>query len=313
MKTVEFGGIQFTNKTPFEINDMITEFRTGWESTLVPSYKLASELYNDRYEYRSEDSKDYNDYIVTNCKLRPVPKTFAQAVYILSSKFDINDFCKRFVKHFENGIDVYSLTVADAGLINQFSGLQLFVQYSLQVLHYISIQECNTYPENTALASYGLSKQQLDWLEAQSVNYRKSLEIVSTGVNKLYDQVDKMPTTYVAELNKERRGFSYDDVLSLLTIATAITGAVAGIATIVQTCYWRMSGGTALVIAKNIKRQQQLKEALQLRLVYLRTLRDGNDKGSPAPVLEKNIQIIEDRLRKVDKELADMEKKYGKY
>lgn len=316
MKLIEFGGIQFTNKTPFEIKDMIVDFQSEWETTLVPSFKLASEVFDNEYKFRDKDAKTYNSYIVKYCSLGNKVNTFAQAIYILASKFNIAKFCSEFLERFKNGIDVYSLSVADAALVNQLIGLQFFSRYCLSMLHYVEILECNTYPDNVALSSYTIPEQQKVWLDAQSGNFKNQMSVVEGNVKKIYENIDQIPTTFVSEMASSKSGFSgsnkkgldAEDIKLLIKIGGVVVGAVAGVSAIVQTIYWRMSGGSALVIAKNIQRQKQLKTALELRLFHLQNLKEG----TPSASVEKNIQITEDRLRKIEKELYDVEKKYGK-
>lgn len=316
MKLVEFGGIKFTNKTPFEIKDMIVDFKSEWVMTLIPTFKLASQVFNSKYEFRDTNAKMYNDYIVNHSGLSGNVKTFAQAIWTLASKFDIDNFCDRFIDRFKNGIDVYSLSVADAALVNKLIGLQFFSKYSLSILHYIEILECNTYSENVALSSYSITEQQKVWIDAQSGNYKTELAIISKNVKKIYEDIDKLPTTFISDMESSKSGFTgsnkngidAEDIKALFKIGGIIVGVFTGVSAIVQTVYWRMSGGTALVIAKNIQKQKQLKTALELRLVHLQNLREGTASAS----VEKNIQITEDRLRKIEKELYDVEKKYDK-
>lgn len=316
MKTINFGGIEFTNKTPFEIENLIAEFRNEWVLTLLPTYKLASEFFTDKYEFRDKNAKMYNDFIVTATGLSKKQYTFAQAIYMLASKFGIDQFCSNFIDRFKNGIDVYSLSVADAALVNQLVGLQFFVKYSTLMLHYISILESNTYPENSALASYTLPEQQRAWIDSQSGNYQKEIDVISSDVKRLFAELDKVPTTFVSDLANSKSGFmgsnkngiDAEDIKTLWKYVGVVTGIVAGVGLIAQTLYWRMSGGAALYITKNIQKQKQLKTALELRLFHLRNLQEN----TPSASVEKNIQITEDRLRKIEKELFDMEKKYGK-
>lgn len=316
MKLIDFGGIRFTNKTPFEIEDLLNEFKDEWLLTLLPTYKLASEFFTSKYVFRDETAKMYNDFIVTAAGLDKKQNTFAQVIYMLVSKFDINQFFAKFRERFKNGIDVYSLSVADAAIVNQLIGLQFFAKYSTLMLHYISILESNTYPENSALASYTLPEQQRAWIDRQSDNYRKEINVIGSNVKRLFAELDRVPTTFVSDLANSKSGFTgsnpngfdSEDIKNLWKYVGIATGIIAGVGLIAQTIYWRMSGGAALYIAKNIQKQKQLKTALELRLFHLRNLQEN----TPSASVEKNIQITEDRLRKIEKELFDMEKKYDK-
>jgi hypothetical protein len=307
---IKFGDITFTNKTPFEIRDIITEFKNSWATTLIPSYKLAMEMYNKDYTFRSEEAIDYNRAIVSWSNTNSRNSNFAAIIYTLAARFDLEEFCNNFLDRFKEGIEIYTLTIADAYLINRLICLQLFSKYATNLLHYISIMECNSYPDNVSLAGYGYNKQQIAWLEKQSSNFKLAIDYLQNSVKDMYAEVDKMPTTYLIE--NKRSGFAggmdVDDLRWLLKSILKIGTLITGVGAVIQTLYWRQSGGTALEIAKDIQRQKQLKDSLELRLIHLRNLQNG----TPSASVEKNIQITEDRLRKLDKELNDIEAKYGK-
>lgn len=197
-------------------------------------------------------------------------------------------------ENFYQDISTSTMNLKQATLLRYVESAGFAIRYSRKLLDALLAFEIHQHNEEQALPL----QVEVEWLKKNLKTYCDILNILhqeESAVKKAYDELpevtlspetaDMVDTTYGAKADPLKFG-----------LVPVGLNPIYGVRMVVAK--WQ---------ANRVKQAQEEKLMLELRVRYLKELRDGNQNAG----LERQIETIEGRLAKAGKRIRDMEEKYG--
>lgn len=261
-----------------------------------PAFKAAADVYDDL----SFSAKSTKDFIAIYTK----EVGFDRSQNILESIRDRFDMGQKLLQAVADEIKrIYSehetagtLTYAKATLMRIIQACDFANFYARRWLNYFYVEEAKA---NGFEYGDDLVKAEVDYVEDNFAQFCMCMRLMAYDVDTLKKSLREMPDSLITQLSES----TLPTTVGLKKLDPVMLNGFTARAN--PFYLWGMLRAESQ--ARKYKAAQEMKELLTLRLLQLRK---QNDK-QPDAKLERQINMLQDRVDGINRQLADLEDEYG--
>ena len=270
------------------------------EEQTIPAYQstVGSNLFTSRQRFHSPWVQKRDSEFQRSVRGKTRGNMIEQTNAMLSLVKPRLDFIRKAVEGMDD-IQRDGMSYRTAGILRTYQAMRFFSEYSRKLL--LMVYAYETPDEITENNRFPYSKAEILEIEQQFTDFMRVAQVISRYGHDIDKIVDKTPDITI-DVNDERGaaatvGRSNLDPLQFnLTTVFGMTNPI-----------WFVQSGIAEYQANRYKRAQEEKRSLELRLIQMKQLAQGEQDAA----LQQQIEYQETRLHRLNKKLEDMERKYG--
>lgn len=196
-------------------------------------------------------------------------------------------------------VDKLALTYNKVALLRVISLINFVTLYSRRVLLYTYSKELIATGSDFAASGEPFTKSEVKWLEDHLTNFSRCVKIFAQPVRQILNTLEGVPDiVYDPEKENDVKSMVGAQKMDPLRI-----GFIPGISSVI----WFIGSQYVEFQARQFHRAVEERRALELRLAQLQAARLGQVDAAT----ERTIAMTEQRLRDLNYNIAQMERKFG--
>jgi len=204
--------------------------------------------------------------------------------------------------NFSDTIATSGISYSQANIIQLGEYCAFFSRYSIRLLNFLTVHETTEYEDSgieKGELKDSLSPAEIQWVQANLPSFLLVFPIVTQDVDKTTKALSGIPDIAITPENYRTLSSTVGEN-KLDPLATKYIPAKMNI--FMYLGKWIAEGQV-----KRYNAAKEEKEAVELRLINLKSL----DKGNPNPGIQKQIRYYESKAQRLQAEIAQMEKDYA--
>lgn len=278
-----------------ELIDEIDSIVSDLNDTVIPAYEQASDFFGEK-KLLAKWNEEFDNHFKKSFKIK-YKGNFIKAINeTLPLLMENLNSIRRLSDKVEDNWSKDSVSLLTLNLMKSVNHTEFLVKYARRLLNVSLTMEMNIGDGKKELED--ILKFDMEWLNANKTMFIGVYSIMTMNRSEIQKRLSEIPEVFTGEETA--------DMAESLHGSTKTDSLGLGLIPLPLNIFYRGGKLVAEWQASRYKKAIAERDAIQMRLIYLRQLEQGN----PDPIMRKEIEITQSRVDKLNYEINEMEEKW---